>query len=103
MNQLHTVALTKDRPPGSALAVDVGGHRVALFNIQGKCYAIDDTCSHSGGPLSEGDVDGTEVECPWHGACFDLTDGSVLNPPAEEPVKSYPVHVDGDEIKIEMP
>ena len=103
MSQLHTVAQTKDLPPGCAIAVDVDGHRVALFNIQGKCYAIDDTCPHSGGPLSEGDVDGTEVECPWHGACFNLTDGSVLNPPAEEPVKSYPVHVDGDEIKIEMP
>ncbi len=103
MGRTRTVARTSDLPPGSALAVDVDGLRIALFNVQGRIYAIDDTCTHSGGPLSEGDLDGTRVECPWHGACFDLTDGGVLGPPAEEGVRSYRVQVAGDEIRIELP
>lgn len=102
MGQLHKVAETVDVPPGSAIAVDVEGHRLALFNVDGTYYAIDDTCPHKGGPLSEGDVDGREIVCPWHGATFDLTDGRVLCPPAEEDVTSYPVIVEGDDIKVEV-
>ena len=103
MGQLHTVAQTMDLPPGSALAVEIEGRRLALFNVDGRYYAIDDTCPHSGGPLSEGDIEGEQVVCPWHGATFDLTDGSVLAPPADENVASYRVEVDGDEIKVELP
>lgn len=64
MGELRKVAETKDLPPGGALAVDVEGLRLALFNIDGTYYAIEDTCPHSGGPLSEGYVEGTQVECP---------------------------------------
>ena len=103
MGELRKVAETKDLPPGGALAVDVEGLRLALFNIDGTYYAIEDTCPHSGGPLSEGDVEGTQVTCPWHGACFNLTDGSVLSPPADEDVASYRVEVEGNDIKVEMP
>ena len=74
---------------------------IALFNVDGTYYAIDDECPHSGGPLSEGDVDGCEVECPWHGASFNLKDGSVQCPPADDGVKAYRVEVDGDDIRIE--
>ena len=68
----------------------------------GRYYAIDDTCTHRGGPLSEGEVDGTTVTCPWHGARFDVRNGTVLNPPAAKGVCSYSVRVDGNDIKVEV-
>ncbi len=103
MSQSVKVARTSDLPPGNALAVEVSGERIALFNLQGTYYAIADTCPHKGGPLSEGRVQGTMVTCPWHGATFDITNGNVLSPPADEQVKSYRVQIDGDEISIEIP
>ena len=103
MAELVTVAKTSEIGAGQAKAVDVKGQTVALFNVGGKFYAIEDTCTHVGGPLSEGEVQGTAVTCPWHGAQFDVTSGKVLGPPAAEGVKSYPVRVEGDEIKVELP
>ncbi len=103
MGELLKVAETSQLPPGVAICVDVKGRRIALFNVDGSYYAIDDTCPHSGGPLSEGDVEGRQIVCPWHGATFDLADGSVLAPPADENVVSYRVEVDGDDIKVEIP
>ena len=87
-------------PSGASLCAEVEGQKVAVFNVDGKVYAIADTCTHRGGPLSEGEVDGTEVTCPWHGATFDLTTGAAKSPPAPGPVKCYEVRVEGDEIQI---
>ncbi len=95
------VAQTKDLPPGKGLCVDVGGEMVALFNVDGKYYAIEDACSHQGGPLSEGDLDGTTVTCPWHAATFDITTGEATSPPAHENLKTFVVHVEGGDILIE--
>ncbi len=103
MGQLIKVAETKDVPPGTAKAVDVEGRAVALFNVDGTYYAIDDTCTHRGGPLSEGAVEGAVVTCPWHGATFDVTTGNVLGPPAAEGVAHYNVQVEGSHIKVETP
>lgn len=103
MGQLIKVAETKDVPPGTAKAVDVEGRAVALFNVDGTYYAIADTCTHRGGPLSEGGVEGTVVTCPWHGATFDVTTGNVLGPPAAEGVAHYNVQVEGSDIKVETP
>ncbi len=103
MGRLVKVAETKDVPPGTARAVDVEGRTVALFNIGGTYYAIDDTCTHQGGPLSEGEVDGTVVTCPLHGACFDVTSGEVLGPPAAEGVARHTVQVHGNDVTIELP
>ena len=103
MGQRIKVAETNEVPPGTAKAVDVEGRPVALFNIDGTYYAIDDTCTHRGGPLSEGEVDGTVVACPLHGATFDITTGNVLGPPASEGVAHYNVQVDGNDIKVETP
>jgi nitrite reductase/ring-hydroxylating ferredoxin subunit len=75
MGRLVRVAETKDVPPGTAIAVDVEGQAVALFNLTGTLYAIDDTCTHRGGPLSQGEVNGMVVTCPFHGARFDVTTG----------------------------
>lgn len=102
MAELVTVAKISEVGAGQAKAVDVKGQTIALFNVGGTFYAIEDTCTHVGGPLSEGEVQGTAVTCPWHGAQFDVTSGKVLGPPAAEGVKSYPVRVEGDEIKLEV-
>ncbi len=103
MGQLIKVAEANDVPPGTAKAVVAEGRRIALFNSGGGCFAIDDSCTHRGGPLSEGEVAGTVVTCPLHGATFDITTGNVVGPPASEAVISYPVHVDGNDIKVELP
>ncbi len=94
------VATTKDLPPGKAMAVSVGNKSIALFNIGGQYYAIDDECTHAGGSLSEGEVAGGVVTCPWHGATFDVKTGEVLSPPASDKVSSYEVWVEGEDIKI---
>ena len=102
MAEFVTVANTSEISPGQAKAVEVKGAPVAIFNVGGTYYAIEDTCSHVGGPLSEGAVEGTTVNCPWHGAQFDLASGKVLAPPAASGVKSYKVCVEGSEIKLEV-
>ena len=69
------VATTNDVEPGKSKLVEVNGRRIALFNLDGTFYAIDDFCTHRGASLSEGDVIGKDVQCPWHGALFDVTTG----------------------------
>jgi nitrite reductase/ring-hydroxylating ferredoxin subunit len=78
------------------------GLRIALFNVDGRYYAIDDTCPHAGGSLSEGDLDDTTVECPLHSARFDLTTGQMLSPPADTDVVAYQVRVAGNDIMLEF-
>ena len=67
MAQFIKIASTTDLAPGEAKCVEVAGKKIALFNLDGTFFAIDDTCTHRGGPLSEGEVSGEEVTCPWHG------------------------------------
>ena len=80
------VARAGEIAPGESKAEEAGGKKIAIFNIEGTFYAIDDTCTHRGGPLSEGMVVGAEVTCPWHGAIFDVTSGGVLGPQGLAPV-----------------
>jgi 3-phenylpropionate/trans-cinnamate dioxygenase ferredoxin component len=96
------VAKTGEIAPGEAKGVDLGVTRIALFNIDGTFHAIDDTCTHKGGPLSKGMVMGKEVTCPWHGAVFDVTTGSVLGLPAPRSVAHYAVRIEGDDIEVEL-
>jgi len=102
MAKLVKIAETKDLTPGQAAAFDVEGQKIALFNIEGTFYAIGDTCTHRGGPLSEGSVAGTTVTCPWHRADFDLKTGAVMRPPAPQGVPSYRVVIEGGDVKIEI-
>ena len=102
MAEFVKVAKIGEIAPGEGKAVEAGGKRIALFNVDGTFYAIDDTCTHRGGPLSEGMVVGTEVTCPWHGAAFDVTTGSVLGAPAPQDVAHYAVRVEGEDIEIEL-
>jgi nitrite reductase/ring-hydroxylating ferredoxin subunit len=87
-----------------AKCIEVDGEKIALFKVGRAFYALSDTCTHRGGPLSEGEVEGAEAEvtCPWHGAKFDLRTGAVVGPPAKTGVKSYPVKVMGSNIEIEL-
>ena len=99
---LHKVATTKDLPPGGAREVKVAGRSIAMFNVEGTIHAIDNECTHDGGPLSEGVVSDACVICPWHGAEFDLRTGKALTPPAVEDVRSYSVVVSGDDISLDI-
>ncbi len=86
--------------PGERKIVEVDGLFIAIFNVDGQVYAIEDVCTHDDGPLAEGDLDGYEIECPRHGARFDLRDGRVLRLPAVAPVRAFPVKVEGDDILV---
>ena len=79
-------------PPGSALLVG----NVAVFNVAGNFCATQARCTHRHGPLSEGELDGSTVTCPWHGAQFNVCTGAVLRGPAAQPLKTYPVVVEGE-------
>ncbi len=95
-------ALVTDIPPGKGLQVNVQGKTLALFSVGGTYYAIDNECTHRGGPLAEGECQGTEVECPWHGARFDLATGNHLSPPAPRGVTAYKVQVVGNEVQVDV-
>jgi len=96
------VARTDEIAPGQGKMVEVSGKKIALFNVEGSFYVIDDTCTDRGGPLSEGALGGEEVTCPWHGATYDLTTGEVLGPPAPKGVARYNARVEGDDVEVEI-
>lgn len=102
MARFVKVAKTGDIALGQAKMVEVGDKRIALFNLEGSFYAIDDTCPHVGGPLSEGEIQGERVTCPWHGSIFNIKTGEVLGPPARTGVASYNVRVEGMGIEVEV-
>ncbi|MGH3437788.1 MAG: bifunctional 3-phenylpropionate/cinnamic acid dioxygenase ferredoxin subunit [Sciscionella sp.] len=85
-----TVGSLEDIPDGEAVRVD-GITPIAVFNVNGTLYAIDDTCTHQDASLADGWVEGCAVECPLHAACFDLRTGHVNGPPAKRPVRTHEV------------
>lgn len=95
-----TVAKASGLEPGGHLTVEVDGEPIAVFHIDGKFYAIQDVCTHDGGVLTGGELRGTVITCPRHGAQFDLTTGAVLRMPAVEPVPTYEVRVEGDDVQV---
>lgn len=96
------VAQTQDVPAGHAKTVEAHGQRIALCHVDGQFFAIEDRCSHDNGPLGEGTLCGTLLECPRHGAQFDVTSGKPVTLPAVVPVKRFPVKVDGTQILVEV-
>jgi 3-phenylpropionate/trans-cinnamate dioxygenase ferredoxin subunit len=102
MPQLVTVAQQDEIPVGSVKVVDVGELRIALCNYDGTVYAIDDECTHDRGPLDQGELIGSEIECPRHGARFDVTNGHATRLPAIRPVRTYPVRVENGSIALEV-
>ncbi len=102
MPEYIKVAVTDDIPPNQGKLVEVQGKKIALFSLEGRYYAIDNTCTHRGGPLSEGELEGDEVTCPWHGAKFKVTSGAVLSLPAPQGVQSFPIRVAGNDLEVEI-
>ncbi len=92
----------EDVAAGTALRVEAGGVIVAVFNIEGEFYVIDDACTHGPGSLSEGYIDGDVVECNFHNGQFDIKTGEVVSPPCMIPVKTYPTKVEGGLVVIEV-
>lgn len=101
MGEFRKVAAVSEIPPGKGKTVAVGAKKIALFNVEGKFYAIDNTCLHRGGPLGEGNLKGRSVSCPWHGWEYDVTTGaSSVNPSVK--VATYPVRVEGDDVEVQI-
>jgi 3-phenylpropionate/trans-cinnamate dioxygenase ferredoxin subunit len=95
-----TVARVGDIPDPGVKIVRVDDQSIAVYHVDGAYYALDDVCTHDGGPLAEGPIDDHVVECPRHGARFDIRTGAVLSLPATVPVPTYAVRVEGDEIQV---
>ncbi|HMD04442.1 MAG TPA: Rieske (2Fe-2S) protein [Candidatus Binatus sp.] len=94
------VAKLADLPEGTGKLVEAGGKQIALFNAGGKFFAIDNACKHRGGPLAEGELDGTTITCPWHGWEYDIATGANLDD-ASVKLGCYPVKAEGDDILVE--
>jgi 3-phenylpropionate/trans-cinnamate dioxygenase ferredoxin subunit len=98
------IAKLSDIPAGESRLFEIEDVRLALFNLDGKLYALEDVCTHDGGPLVEGEIlDGCEVRCPRHGARFDIRTGKALSFPAFAPTNAYAVEIKGDEVWVESP
>ncbi len=101
MSDFVNVAKTHEINEGEGKVVNVNGKDIAVFNVEGKFYAMDNTCRHKGGPLGEGMLEGNVVTCPWHHWKYDVTTGvSVVNPQIK--VDTYEVKVEGDEVKVKV-
>ena len=102
MTRFVEVARRSEIPEAGAIAVEADGKRLALINLEGEIYAIDDDCPHEGGPLSEGEISGDEIQCPWHASHFNIKSGRVMMDPATEDVATYKVRVVGDVVEVEV-
>lgn len=103
MTEYVTIASTDELKPGERLVVELGRRWIAVFNVDGVYHAIDDTCTHAEVSLAEGELSGFTIECPQHGACFDIRNGRVLSAPANVPVRTYEVRIDGENVQLAHP
>jgi 3-phenylpropionate/trans-cinnamate dioxygenase ferredoxin subunit len=101
-DQYTIVASLKDLKTSKLLCVKPQGLRIALAYVDGKVFAVDDMCTHEDASLSKGSLHGECVKCPLHGSRFDLNTGAALDEPAEDPVTTYPVKVEGDDILVKL-
>jgi nitrite reductase/ring-hydroxylating ferredoxin subunit len=101
-SEIIKVATTAELLPGQMRCVIVEGLPIALANVGGTIFAFSDTCRHEGGPLSNGALIGHTVTCPWHGWTYDIRSGKSTVPPLGLHIPTYPVHIDGDSIAVEI-
>jgi glycine betaine catabolism B len=94
------VAEIKDFQASLMMAVEVNGEKVCIANVEGRYYAIGNVCTHMGGPLAEGEIEGFEVQCPWHGSKFDIRTGNVVRPPAMREEPTYEAKVEDNNILV---
>ncbi len=103
MPEFKTVAKVSELAPGSLKQIELDAStQICLANVDGIFYAINGECSHEGGPLGDGDLDGKLVACPWHMGEFDVTTGAVTGPPPDEPVAKYEVRIEGDDVQVSI-
>ena len=101
MAEFVKVANLSDLGPGSSMTIEANGKAVALFNVEGAVYALDNTCLHRGGPLGEGFLEGDVVACPWHMWEYNVRTGEKVGDPSLK-VATYPVEVEGNDITVQM-
>jgi nitrite reductase/ring-hydroxylating ferredoxin subunit len=100
---LHKAASLSELKPGEITAIELNGRKIALYLLDGQPFATSDLCTHEDCPLSEeGDVVGKEVHCLCHGSRFDIQTGEVLEPPAVEPLPTYPVELRGEDVYLDL-
>ena len=97
------VGRTGELGPGKMKRLDIRGRHILLANVDGRFYAADDTCTHEEASLSSGVLHGAWVKCPLHGSRFNVCTGEVLEEPAEDRLRTYPVRLDGDRILVGLP
>jgi len=102
MAEFHKIAKTGDLAPGEVNVYEVEGHRVALCNVDGEFHAIEDVCTHDAGPLDQGELIGSQIKCPRHGAKFDVRTGKALTLPAVKPVPKHDVKVESDDVYVAL-
>ena len=103
MAKFVKVGAVADVPPGERLFYDFEEESVIVLNVDGEFYCIADLCSHDDGPLEDGELDGFSIECPRHGACFDIRTGAVLSLPATSPIPHFAVKIENGSIFVESP
>ena len=94
------VADIAELTPGTRRVIDMDGVAVAVFNLDGEYFAIQDICPHDGGELANGELEGEVIICPRHGARFSIRTGTVLGPPAYEDIRTFPVRVEGSRVQV---
>jgi len=102
MSRRVSIGQAADIPVGEGRVVEAEGMTLALFNVDGAFFALDNACAHRGGPLGEGDLDGTVVVCPWHAWRWDVKTGANVNNPAVK-MACFPVALDGGSVFVELP
>ena len=102
MSDFTRIAAVDDLPPGKGMEALVGDRAIALFNVDGTFYALDNACPHRGGPLGEGELEGTVAVCPWHAWRWDVKTGANVNNPAVK-TACFPASVDGGSVYVELP
>lgn len=98
-----TVTKAADLGPGDREVYQVEDYWIAVFNVDGSYYAVEDSCTHDDGPLADGEMDGHEIECPRHGALFDVRTGEALTLPAVQPTRRFEVQVQDDDLQVLLP
>jgi nitrite reductase/ring-hydroxylating ferredoxin subunit len=101
-SRFEKAAATSEVPNGSMKQVSVGGMDVMLANVNGTFYALSNKCTHAGGPLAKGKLDGFVVQCPLHGSKFDVRTGAVVGPPAQIPERVFGVKVEGKDVLVNV-
>lgn len=98
----HRVATRSEIAPGTTRRVVADGVEILLCNVDGQLYAVEDVCTHDGGPLDQGDLEGANVVCPRHGATFDVRTGDVITLPAVVPLMTFAVSIEGDDVFVDV-